>query len=255
MRLRQLVLVTDEIESLADQICDLFELKVSFCDPDLINFGLENRMIPVGDTFIEVVSPVQENTAAKRFLKKRNGPSGYMVICDVADIDIEKQRLENSDLKIIWHENRNVNGIHAQAVHLHPKQIGGAILSLDSMIPKTAWLWAGLNWEDHINKALVENLTGVVLQSSYPEKLCASWEVALGKKRSGRVDEFLIELEKSKIKFIKENDTIEERISAFILSTRRPEVIYKRAEDRGFIRNDNIVLGGTKFILSRTSSN
>ena len=125
MRLRQLVLVTKEIDSLADQICELFELKISFCDPELIHFGLENRMIPVGDTFIEVVSPVHKNTTAERFLIKRNGPCGYMVIVDVEDIEHEKQRIKNENLKIIWHENRNVDGIHAQALHLHPKQIGG----------------------------------------------------------------------------------------------------------------------------------
>ena len=164
MRLRQLVLVTKEIDSLADQICELFELKISFCDPELISFGLENRMIPVGDTFIEIVSPVQENTAAERFLRKKNGPCGYMVIVDVGDIDLEKRRLEHLGLEIIWHENRNLNGVCAQALHLHPKQIGGAILSLDSMIPESAWLWAGMNWENDINKTLAENL---ITQTNY----------------------------------------------------------------------------------------
>ncbi len=48
-----------------------------------------------------------------------------MVIVDVEDFEHEKQRIKNENLKIIWHENRNIDGIHAQALHLHPKQIGG----------------------------------------------------------------------------------------------------------------------------------
>ena len=255
MRLRQLVLVTKEIDSLADQICELFELKISFCDPELIHFGLENRMIPVGDTFIEVVSPVQENTTAERFLIKRNGPGGYMVIVDVEDIENEQQRIKNENLKIIWHENRNVGGINAQALHLHPKQIGGAILSLDSMTPESAWLWAGTNWRSDINQSLVENLIGVVLKSKNPEKLCANWEVALGKKRVRAVDEFSIELEKSNIKFIEGKDSLGEGIDAFILSTHKSAEIYKRAKERGFIKNNMIDLGGVKFILSNTKNN
>ncbi len=254
MRLRQLVLVTQEIDILAEQICELFELKISFCDPELAHFGLENRMIPVGDTFIEVISPVQENTAAERYLRKRNGPSGYMVIVDVDDIEYEKQRIKNENLKIIWHENRIVAGTHAQAIHLHPEQTGGAILSLDSMVPKSAWLWAGTNWQNDINQSLVESLIGVVLQSHNPEKLCANWEVALGKKRSRAVDEFSIDLEKSKIKFIEETDFRGEGINAFILLTGKSDKIYKRALERGFIANNMITLGGVNFILSKTKN-
>ena len=254
MRLRQLVLVTKEIDSLADQICELFELKISFRDPELIHFGLENRMIPVGDTFIEIVSPVQENTTAERFLIKRNGPGGYMVIVNVDDIEKEKRRIENENLKIIWHENRNVNGINAQALHLHPKQVGGAILSLDSMVPDSAWLWAGTNWQKDINQSLVENLIGVVLQSHQPKKLCANWEIALGKKRAIGRDELLIDLENSKVKFIQEDDARGEGINAFILSTRKSDEIHKRAEEKGVIENNIIKLGGINFILSKTNN-
>ncbi len=255
MRLRQLVLVTKEIDSLAEQICELFELKISFRDPELIHFGLENRMIPVGDTFIEVVSPVQENTSAERFLIKRNGPGGYMVIVDVKDFEHEKKRIKNENIRIIWHENRNIDGIHAQALHLHPKQIGGAILSLDSMIPESAWLWAGTNWRGDINQSLVDNLTGVVLKAQNPEKLCANWEVALGKKRVKAVDKFSIELEKSNIKFIEVKEGSGEGIDAFILSTRKSDEIYKRAKERGYIKNNMIALGGVNFILSKANNN
>ena len=91
MRLRQLVIATNKIEVLADNICDLFELKRTFSDPELIVFGLENILIPLGDTFIELVTPVKENTSAERFLKKRGGDGGYMVIVDTVDLSKEKK--------------------------------------------------------------------------------------------------------------------------------------------------------------------
>ena len=90
MRLRQLVIATNKIDVLADNICDLFELKRTFSDPELIVFGLENILIPLGDTFIELVTPVKENTSAERFLKKRGGDGGYMVIVDTVDLSEEK---------------------------------------------------------------------------------------------------------------------------------------------------------------------
>ena len=98
MRLRQLVIATSEIDLLADSICDLFELRKTFSDPELLVFGLENVLIPLGDTFIELVTPVKENTSAERFIKKRGGDGGYMVIVDSIDLDKERKRLENVEM-------------------------------------------------------------------------------------------------------------------------------------------------------------
>ena len=152
MRLRQLVIATSEIDPLADSICDLFELRRTFSDPELIVFGLKNVLIPLGDTFLELVTPVKDNTAAERFLKKRDGDGGYMVIVDSQDLDKERKRLKTVELDIVWHENRKTDGIQGQALHLHPKQVGGAILSIDNMKPASSWLWAGRVCEKDINK-------------------------------------------------------------------------------------------------------
>ena len=46
MRIRQLVFVAKERDELAQQICNLFELKETFNDPGIIHFGLENVLIP-----------------------------------------------------------------------------------------------------------------------------------------------------------------------------------------------------------------
>ena len=159
MRLRQLVIATSEIDLLADSICDLFELKRTFSDPDLIVFGLQNVLIPLGDTFLELVTPVEENTSAERFLKKRRGDGGYMVIVDSVDLEKERKRLENVGMEIVWYENRKFDYIHGQSLHLHPKQVGGAILSIDNMKPASSWLWAGREWEKDINKSLVSHLS------------------------------------------------------------------------------------------------
>ncbi len=70
MRLRQLVFVSKERDRLAKEICDVFDLKEAYNDPGLISFGLENVLIPLNDTFFEIVMPVKENTTAERFFEK-----------------------------------------------------------------------------------------------------------------------------------------------------------------------------------------
>ena len=112
-------------------------------------------MIPLGDTFFEIVMPVQENTTAGRFLDKRGGEGGYMVIVDSSDFEKEQARVEATGIEIVWHGNRKEEDIQARTIHLHPKQVGGAILSIDHMNPESAWLWAGTNWEKDINLSLI----------------------------------------------------------------------------------------------------
>ena len=247
MRLRQLVIATSEMDLLADSICDLFELKRTFSDPELIVFGLQNVLIPLGDTFLELVTPVKENTSAERFLKKKGGDGGYMVIVDSLNLEIERKRLETVEMDIVWHENRESNGIHGQSLHLHPKQVGGAILSIDNMMPSSSWLWAGTEWEKDINKSLVSHLSGVNICTPNPDNLISNWEKALGKKKSIFGD--WIDLGKSNINFVINTQSKSEYVSAFQIQALKKSYIEKRAESRGFLRANNIHLGGVDFLL------
>ena len=247
MRLRQLVIATSEIDLLADSICDLFELKRTFSDPELIVFGLQNVLIPLGDTFLELVTPVEENTSAERFLMKRRGDGGYMVIVDSVDLEKERKRLENAKMDIVWYENRRSDDIHGQSLHLHPKQVGGAILSIDNMNPPSSWLWAGTEWEKDINKSLVSHLSGVNICSPNPDKLLSNWEKALGRKRS--IGSNSINLSGSSINFVMNNNSRSAHISAFKIHTAKRLELEKRAASRGILINNNIHLGGVDFLL------
>ena len=248
MRLRQLVFVSKERDRLAKEICDVFELKEAYNDPGLINFGLKNVLIPLNDTFFEIVMPVQENTTAERFFDKTGGEGGYMIIVDVENFEKENDRIKNSKIKIIWNGDRKEENIHARTIHLHPKQVGGAILSLDKMIPEDEWLWAGTNWKKHINKSIVDSISGVILKSRDPDKLCSQWELALGKKRdSGEI--FNISLDQSNISFVHDKNSIEDGIHAFIVKALNREKIIENAKLKGLLVNEEITVGGVKIIL------
>ena len=247
MRLRQLVIATSEMDLLADSICDLFELKRTFSDPELIVFGLENVLIPLGDTFLELVTPVKENTSAGRFLTKRGGDGGYMIIVDSLDLAKERKRLENLGMDIVLHENRKTDGIHGQSLHLHPKQVGGAILSIDNMNPTSSWLWAGTDWEKDINKSLVSHLSGVNICGPNPNNLLSNWEKALGEKRS--IGGNSIDLEGSNINFVMNTQSQSEHVSAFQIHTFKRSYIEKRAASKRLVTNNNIHLGGIDFLL------
>ena len=81
IRLRQIALVANKLAPVIDDLKAVFGLEVCYIDPGVGAFGLENSLLPVGNNFIEVVAPIKEGTAGGRYLKRRGGDGGYMVIC------------------------------------------------------------------------------------------------------------------------------------------------------------------------------
>ena len=84
LRLRQICLVARELKPVEEQLNKVLGINVCFRDPGVAFFGLENALFPIGNQLLEVVAPVEENTAGGRYLDRRGGDGGYMVItqCD-----------------------------------------------------------------------------------------------------------------------------------------------------------------------------
>jgi len=245
MDLRQLVMVASLRDPIVDSLCNLFDIKVSFNDPGVAHFGLENAVLPVGTDFLEVVSPVEENTTAGRYLDRRNGDGGYMVIIQVDDFLAAKQSVKENDVTVVWESDHP----EARAIHLHPKQMGGAILSLDWMDPKESWKWAGPNWDKFVNTSLVNRFVGVEIQAENPEDMKNTWQSVLNLK-SERVTGNQINLDNTWIRFLEDEDGRGAGVSAFCLEADDNDKLFEKASDLGLVYEDNIMIGGVKFLLS-----
>ena len=245
MDLRQLVMVSSLRDPIVDSLCNLFDIKVSFNDPGVAHFGLENAVLPVGTDFLEVVSPVEENTTAGRYLDRRNGDGGYMVIIQVDDFLAAKQSVKDNDITVVWESDHP----EARAIHLHPKQMGGAILSLDWMDPKESWKWAGPNWDKFVNTSLVNRFVGVEIQAENPEDMKNTWQSVLNL-NSERVTGNQINLDNTWIRFLEDEDGRGAGVSAFCLEANDNDKLFEKASDLGLVYEDNIMIGGVKFLLS-----
>ena len=67
MDIRQIVMVSSLRDPIVSDLSQLFGLEVAFNDPGVGHFGLENAVMPLGTDFLEVVSPIEENTTAGRY--------------------------------------------------------------------------------------------------------------------------------------------------------------------------------------------
>ncbi|MFY8139098.1 MAG: hypothetical protein ACOVMO_00145, partial [Caulobacter sp.] len=76
MRLRQIALVGADLAAAEADIRAVLGVDYAYDDPGVGKFGLKNAVFPVGETFLEVVSPKAEGTTAGRLLDKRGGDGG-----------------------------------------------------------------------------------------------------------------------------------------------------------------------------------
>ncbi len=171
MRLRQVAVAATTLEPYRSELFEVLGLSTDFKDPGVGEFGLENSVMAIGDTFFEIVAPVDEDTAAGRTLARRNSSlCGYMALFQVDDFDPFQQKLVSAGIRQVW----NVERPEVSACHVHPKDIGGAIVSFDEMRPVEEWVWGGPDWR--ANKAQYANLIrGCVLNSPQPQDLAKRW--------------------------------------------------------------------------------
>lgn len=233
-RLRQLVMAAWSLET-ADLLAEVLGLGAPYIDPGVGVFDLENRVYAIGDQFLEIVVPLKETAPAARFLE-RNGEGGYMVIFQTRDLASVRQRADDLGIRRVW--NSDLKEISAS--HLHPADIGGAIVSVDEPRPAQSWLWAGPGWEA---RNVPGALTGAVLTSQEPETVAERWATVLGAPCAGG----LIHLQGGSIEF---HDGDEDRLSRFMISLPDPAGIIARARERDLdVAGNEISLGGIELII------
>ncbi len=174
IRLRQVALVARDLDRVVDELCTRLGLTVCFHDPGVAAFGLHNALMMIGDQFLEVVAPTQDGTTAGRLLDKRGGDGGYMAIYEVDDLDAREAALGEADVRIVW--RGDLPDIRGR--HLHPADVGGAIVSIDQPIPNGAWRWGGPDWVAHRDTSVVTAIAGVVIGATDPASMRARWRTA-----------------------------------------------------------------------------
>src|SRR3954470_21338588 len=194
MRLRQVALVAADLDAVVDRLCAVLGVEVAYRDPGVGEFGLHNALLTLGDTFLEVVSPEREGTTAGRYLERRGGDGGYMVILQCDDLDGERRRVNDLGVRTVW----SVDLPDMRGTHLHPADVGGAILSLDWADPPASWRWAGPDWK--ANDA--GRITAVTVQAADPHGMAARWSEVLGVTSVDGV----VPLDRGEIRFVADED-------------------------------------------------
>ncbi len=198
IRLRQVALVAHDLDAVEEDLITELGLEPCVRDLGVSQFGLRNVLFPVGERLLEVVSPVEAGTTAGRQLARRNGDGGYMVLVQTDDLAGDRERVDTLGVRVVL--EASMPGI--EGVHLHPKDVGGAILSIDETVDWLDWPWAGSRWRDHVRTDVVSDLVAVEIQACDPAVMAEQWAAVLGVGRSGSV----VPLNEGEIRFVEATD-------------------------------------------------
>jgi hypothetical protein len=175
-RLRQVALVARDREKTAAALQQTFGWPEPFHDPGVGEFGLINAVFAVGDTFVEVVCPAQPDTTAGRYLARRGSDSGYMAIFQMPSLEEARRRVADLGVRVVW----AVDLDDIAGTHLHPKDVPGAIVSLDWASPASSWRWAGPAWTGTAPDHQAGGIAGITVAVADPVAAAQRWARVLG---------------------------------------------------------------------------
>ena len=90
--------------------------------------GVEEAMIAIGGSNLQILQPLTAESAVGRFLSKR-GEGLHHVAFAVPDIDAALEHLERTGTQLVDHEPRIGGGGHRIAF-VHPSAFGGTLVEL-----------------------------------------------------------------------------------------------------------------------------
>jgi hypothetical protein len=242
MRIRQIALVAEELEPVQAALFEMLGVDDAYVDPKIIKFGLKNIVLTLGDTFLEVVCPIEEGTTAGRLLERRGGDGGYMVIVQVDDLTAEKERLAETDIRTVWEADTG----RARAIHLHPKDVPGAIASLDEMTPPEAWYWAGTDWDQRPARN-VAGIRAAQVQSNDPMGTAQQWALAYGRPLEGSAAIPTLRFNSSEVRFVLAEDGRGTGLQAIDIESNDKDAVFAAADRLGLVRDGNtVVVCGTE---------
>ena len=254
IQLRQICLVANKLAPVIDDLSSILGINSCYVDPGVAAFGLENTLLPVGRNFLEVVAPTRDGTAGGRYLDRRSGDGGYMVICQGDNKETQqqvRQRALDMDVRIAMESERESWNI----CQLHPRDMVAAFLEIDwDSHDDFNGNWepaGGLGWENKVKQDVTIDYLGVELQSEDPVGLAETWSKVTGISAERDGGNISIPLNNVRLRFIEAIDGRGPGLAGLDLLVANRDQILDQAKQRDcYVSDHQVDICGTHFYLT-----
>lgn len=254
IQLRQIALVAPQLASAVDDLSAIFGIEKCHMDPGVGIWGLENTLLPVGCNFLEVVAPVQDGTAAGRFLQRRGGAGGYMVICQTETRENQnacRQRAAAVAVRVAYEDDAR-DGF--SIMQLHPRDLEAAFFEIDWDVESDftgRWEPAGgTGWTNHVHTERVRDFRGVELQCEKPFELAEKWAHIASVPVTSENDFPVVALNNATLRFVEIDDDRGPGLGGVDLMVADRGAILTQAKQRdAYVSDDQVMVCGTRFYL------
>lgn len=249
MRLRQVALASGRLDAVVREFEAALGLKVAFNDPGIAHYGLRNAVLPAGTGFIEIVEPVRDDASVSRFLKRRGGDAGYMVLLQVEDAEADRARAVSLGVRVV----DDIDRPDYRCAHFHPVDFGGILASFDQqrgvadhLEPYADWMPAGPDWRRARTDDVLD-LVSVTISAADPGALARRWSELLAHPLDP-ADPLRIPLEHGEVLFAPAGEGGATCVTGVGLRLRDAALAVARARAAGLdVSPEGILIGGVRF--------
>lgn len=253
IQLRQICLVAEKLQPVIEDLTSILGINACYVDPGVGHFGLENTLMAVGRNFLEVVAPIQENTAGGRYLERRGGDGGYMVITQADSRETQQAVRQNAlDNGVrVAHESQRDDWNLCQ---LHPRDMIAAFLEIESDAHNDFnghWMpVGGTGWEDKVKQDVTVDFLGAELQSDDPVSLAELWGKVTGLPVEREGSELSIDLNNARLRFVSATDGRGPGLGGLDIAVKDKAHIISNARSRDcYVSDSEVHICGTRFYL------
>lgn len=248
IRVRQICLVAHDLPRVQQQFESVFGVEVAYRDPGVGRHGLHNMLMPFGNQLLETVSPKpdEHDTAGGRYLKRRGGDGGYMVIMQVpqAAYGDYRSRVDALGIRLVAEPGEGMSD--TGGMQLHPKDVAGAIpeirWNVEEDDPAGAWWPAGPDWQQARHTEIVDGITAADIQTSDPSLLAERWAEVLDEiVTSDERGNPMLALDGTDLRFIRIADGRPEGLSGLDIRATDTEKALANAKAIGCLSGDDLV--------------
>jgi hypothetical protein len=188
-RVRHYVIAAKDLEAVCNQIYSLLKLEPSPKPPGdepTLAYGFRTRMMRIGTTMLEIVSPIREKHQLHDFFVERGGDGGFMVVMQTYDDDALLARAAAANHKLAF-EIKDFRGQHLMQFDY---KTFGTRFEFYKYTPEDNW------WGDPLNRAYndpeaVEDILGAEVAVENPAAIAETAASTFLGRREGAAVHFI----------------------------------------------------------------